>query len=314
MQKKGNIGIRNIQKYRNKQLLLVAILLICIISIISILARYVTSNENNFFMRTKEFYFDSDKLAEDTAVYQIDNWSGVDDYTFTINMNSRDNNLNVASYDIGYSIKYKCSDNAICQLSKTEGIIPASTNSDYVYITITPNAQLDTGDEVVVEIEATSTAQYTKTLKGKFKLVVGKENLTYEITDKAHNPYMELSITNTLSYYIVNEAFGEYSIGEKIDIDTYMELSEINQAKCYSSIVTITFDPRDVLIDITNNTYAQATNITTEIIDNNTYVNGLTVSIEAISSVNLRFYKTDQTNDYTYPNGNNSPIVTVTSI
>ena len=299
---------------KKTQILLIMAILICIISFIVIFGRYLTNNVNDFFVRSKEFYFYSDKLEEDTAVFQVDNWSGVDDYVITVNMNSRKNNLKVASYDIGYTISYTCSDNAICQLSKTEGIIYSNNNSDYFNLTITPNRQLETGDKVVVEIEAKSTAKYQKTLKGKFTLVVGKEKLSYQITDKPQNPYMELSLTNTLSYYIVNEAFGNYSVNNKIDIDTYLALTEENKAKCSSAIVTITFNPEQVLLDITNESYSKAKNIETTTVNGKTYINKFTILIDAISSTDLRFYKVDVSKDYTYPNGNEPSVLIITSI
>lgn len=299
---------------KKTQILLIMAILICIISFIVIFGRYLTNNVNDFFVRSKEFYFYSDKLEEDTAVFQVDNWSGVDDYVITVNMNSRKNNLKAASYDIGYTISYTCSDNAICQLSKTEGIIYSNNNSDYFNLTITPNRQLETGDKVVVEIEAKSTAKYQKTLKGKFTLVVGKEKLSYQITDKPQNPYMELSLTNTLSYYIVNEAFGNYSVNNKIDIDTYLALTEENKAKCSSAIVTISFNPEQVLLDITNESYSKAKNIETTTVDGKTYINKFTILIDAISSTDLRFYKVDVSKDYTYPNGNEPSVLSITSI
>lgn len=299
---------------KKTQILLIMAILICIISFIVIFGRYLTNNVNDFFVRSKEFYFYSDKLEEDTAVFQVDNWSGVDDYVITVNMNSRKNNLKAASYDIGYTISYTCSDNAICQLSKTEGIIYSNNNSDYFNLTITPNRQLETGDKVVVEIEAKSTAKYQKTLKGKFTLVVGKEKLSYQITDKPQNPYMELSLTNTLSYYIVNEAFGNYSVNNKIDIDTYLALTEENKAKCSSAIVTISFNPEQVLLDITNESYSKAKNIETTTVNGKTYINKFTILIDAISSTDLRFYKVDVSKDYTYPNENEPSVLSITSI
>lgn len=299
---------------KKTQILLIMAILICIISFIVIFGRYLTNNVNDFFVRSKEFYFYSDKLEEDTAVFQVDNWSGVDDYVITVNMNSRKNNLKAASYDIEYTISYTCSDNAICQLSKTEGIIYSNNNSDYFNLTITPNRQLETGDKVVVEIEAKSTAKYQKTLKGKFTLVVGKEKLSYQITDKPQNPYMELSLTNTLSYYIVNEAFGNYSVNDKIDIDTYLALTEENKAKCSSAIVTISFNPEQVLLDITNESYSKAKNIETTTVNGKTYINKFTILIDAISSTDLRFYKVDVSKDYTYPNGNEPSVLSITSI
>lgn len=306
MQKKKN-------KYLRRQIIILISLVICILSFVVIFGRYLTNNVNNFFVKSEEFYFYSDKLSENTSIYEIDNWSGVDDYVITINMNSTKNNIEAATYDIGYSVSYECTDNAICTLSKTAGIISQSTNTDFFNITITPNMQLETGDRVIVEMEVTSTAQYKKTLKGRFTLVVGKENLSYQITDKSQNPYMELSITNTLSYYIVDQAFSNYTAGQKIDIDTYLALTDEEKKKCYSSIVTIRFNPTEILFDVTNNAYGDATNIKTTTIDGKTYINEMTIPIDAVSSRDLRFYKVDVSKDYTYPNESNTSIVTITS-
>ena len=305
-------------KYKRKQLFILLILLMFIISFVVVLARYVTNNVSDFFLRSKEFYFYSDKLEENTAVYQIDNWSGVDEYPIIINMNSRLNNLKATTYDIGYNITYNCTtDNAICQLSKSTGIIHSSDNTDSFTLTITPNTQLDTGDKVTVEIEVTSTSTYTKTLKGRFTLVVGKEDITYEITDSVNSPYMDLRITNTLSYYTARQQFTEgdktYTVGYKIDSDTYLSLSAENKAKCASAIVTISFNPNQVIMDMTDETYQQATNLQTTTIDGKTYISGLTINVDAISSKSLRFYKADTSQDYTYPNGTNPLILTINS-
>lgn len=299
--------------FQKKQIIIILIILLCSLSFVIVFGRYVTNSVNNFFLRSKEFYFYSDKLSEKKDVFQVDNWSGVDDYTIIVNMNSRKNNIQVASYDIAYDIKYTCSNNAICQLSKTSGIISKEDNTDSFNLTITPNTQLKTGDKVTVEIEATSKTSYTKTIKGKFTLVVGKENLTYQITDKPNNPYMDLRITNTLSYYIVDEAFGGYAQKDKIDIDTYLELSDQDKAKCYSNVVTMAFDPNEILIDITNENYQKATNVTTTVIDQKSYINSITLPIDAISSADIRFYKKDTSQDYTYPNVNSESVVEVTT-
>ena len=80
-------------KYKRKQLLIILIVLIALISLVVIFGRYVTNSINNYFLRSSEFYFESDKLSENGTTLQVDNWSGVDDYTITINMNSRKNNI-----------------------------------------------------------------------------------------------------------------------------------------------------------------------------------------------------------------------------
>lgn len=300
------------QIYRKKQILLLLSIVLCSISFVIVFGRYVTNSVNDFFLRSKEFYFFSDKLSEKLDIFQIENWSGVDDYTITINMNSRKNNLEVSTYDIGYDISYTCSSNAICQISKTSGVISSDDNTDFFNVTITPNTQLKTGDKVIVNISATSKTDYVKTLKGRFTLVVGQEDLTYQITDKPNTPYAELSITNTLTYYVVQEAFGDYEKGYKIDIDTYLALTEEEKEKCYSSIVTVEFDPNEVLLDNASESYQNALNITTKTIEGKSYINSITLPIEAISSVDLRLYKVNTSLDYTYPNINNYSVVTVT--
>lgn len=308
-------------RYRRKQLFILLILLMFVISFVVVLARYVTSNVSDFFLRSKEFYFYSDKLEENMAVYQIDNWSGVDEYPVDINMNSRLNNEKATTYDINYSIEYDCiTDNAICQLSKNSGTIYShncTDNTDSFSLSITPNTQLNTGDRVTVEITVQSQSPYVKTLKGRFTLVVGREDITYEITDSANSPYMDLRITNTLSFYTVRQQFtvGDktYTVDKTIDSDTYLSLSPENRAKCASAIITIAFNPNQVIIDMTDETYQNATNLQTTIVGGKTYISGFTFSVDAISSKSLRFYKADASQNYTYPNGTNPLILTITS-
>ena len=303
-----------ITKYKKKQIILVLIILIIIISLVVIFGRFVTNSLNNFFLRSGEFYFESDKLSEEGTTLQVDNWSGVDDYTFTVNINTRKNNIETATYDIPYEIKYSTSDNVICNLSKENGIIYASNNSDSFTLTITPNTQLRTGDKVTIDLEVMSTGEYKKTLKGEFILVVGQENISYEITDEKSTPYLELSITNTLSYYTVRESFDSYNVGDRIDVDAYLALSQENKNKCYSGEVKLEFDPNEVLLDMTSEIYNEAKNIETININGNTYIKSFTINVDAISSVDIRFYKVDVTKDYTYPNNNNYSVIKVTSI
>ena len=311
MQRERKYQFNLMQVYQKKQTIIIIAILLCFTSFVIVFGRYVTDSVNDFFLRSKEFYFFSDKLSERREVFQIDNWSGVDDYPILINLNSRKNNIQAASYDIGYDITYTCSSNAICQLDKTSGIISKDTNTDSFTVTITHNTQLQTGDKVNVEIIATAKSDYTKTLKGKFTLVVGKEMLTYQITDEPDNPYMDLRLTNTLTYYIVKEAFGNYTNNQKIDSDEYLSLTDEEKAKCYSSEVKIEFDPNEILLDLTSESYKNAINITTTTIEGKSYINSITLDIDAISSVDLRFYKTDISKDYSYPNAEDYSVVSV---
>src|SRR5574344_2172263 len=122
MKKKWNVKFKNFF-IKNKKI----IIFICILSILGtigiVFGRYIYDSAQNFYFATKKFYFNSDKLAQTMASYQLDNWSGVDDYTININMNSVKNNLVKANTDITYDITFSCSSTVICQSTKTSGTI-----------------------------------------------------------------------------------------------------------------------------------------------------------------------------------------------
>src|SRR5574344_1489114 len=200
--------------------------------------RFVYVEVRDFYLASKNFYFESDKLKSTIARYQIDNWSGVDSYSITFNMDSYENNSEFATSDIDYDITYMCSADVICSITKTSGVISSTTHTDSFIVTITPNAQFDDGDQVWLEVVADSTAPYEKELSGRFVIKVGKIGLSYEIVDRVGSPYLDFNITNTLDYYLVKEAFSTYSVGDRIDISTYLALSSLNKDKCASSIIT----------------------------------------------------------------------------
>ena len=311
--------VKHKQKYikQNRKIISIKAIIInfAIIAILSVIitvfARYVSNSLNNFFLESREFYFYSDKLTSDGAEYQINNWSGVEDYNITINLNSIKNNLKKTNYDIGYKVSYTATDNVICQLSKNEGIISAQNNSDYFNLSITPNTRLENGDTVTINIVAESTAEYKKELSATFTLVVGQENVTYQIEDETDNTYLELNITNTQSYYLVREEFDNYNIGDRIDISEYINLSDENKNKCYSAEVTLLFDPNEIVIDNTDKNYLNATEEDYITLDGYTFLDTITVEVDALSSKNIRFYKKDKTKDYTYPVINEDSVITV---
>lgn len=273
------------------------------------LGRYIYNDIRDFYLASKSFYFNSDKLTPLRGIYQIDNWSGVDTYTLTINLNNIKNNLVHAESDIEYEINYTCSNNANCSVSKTQGILYSEKQTDYFSATISPNTALTNKDEVWIEIVAKSTYPYKKTLSARFILRVGIPGISYSIYDEAKRPYFDLSVTNTTDYYLVKEAFGIYSINQRIDYNTYMSLSDNDKAKCALPLITLTFDPQVVILDMTNTAYLNAETYTTIQINNHSYVNSISFRIALESSEAVRFYKANANADYTYPIVNETSIV-----
>lgn len=294
-------------------------IILCLITILLYGAQYVKTfslyvynNVKEFFLKTNNFYFYSDKLKLNMAEYNIENWSGIEDYVININMNSIENNLVKCDSDIEYNIEYSCSDNIMCQSSKANSTIYADTNTDNFILTITPITALNTGDVVWVEVSATSVAPYVKTISAKFQITVGNLGMSYNIEDEPNSQFIEFNVVNTLNFYTIDEAFGEYSVGDKIDLYKYLDLSDENKNKCHSLTVTLTFDPREVYLDMASEMYLKSIAHTTTQIGNANYVNSLTFKVDAITSVSVKFYKKDLTKDYTYPKDNNPCIVGIT--
>jgi len=298
--------------YKNHRISIITIIILLLISFIATFSRFIYKEIQDTFFGSKSFYFNSDKLGEELQRYQIDNWNGVDPYNITFNMNSLKNNLVATDSDIAYDIKFTCSSNITCSSSKDSGVIYSTTNTDQFTIFSTPNQQLNDGDSIWIQVEATSTSPYIKTLKGRFVINVGYYGLSYEISDNENDLYLELKITNTLDYYVIKEAFNNYKVGDKIDIPTYLDLSEQNKNKCASASVLLEFDPNIILLDMTSNAYLNATSKSKTKINNYDYINGISFNIDAISSEYIRFYKTDITKNYKYPNSNNNSIIKVT--
>lgn len=307
---------KRIKNYWNKsgiikRLLILLILVSFLVLIGNTLGRYIYLEIRDFYLASQDFYFSSDKLEPSIKRYQIDNWSGVEEYYITVNMNSYKNNNKYSNIDIYYDISYRCSTNIICDVDKTNSAIDSERHIDSFLVTIVPNASFNDGDEAWVEVYAESTEPYVKELSGRFVLKVGKIGTAYQILDKPNQPYFDLNVTNTLDYYVVNEAFGDYTVNQRIDISTYSALSDANKAKCSSVIVTLNFDPDDVRLDMTNQNYLDAIDVENDTYGGYTYITGFSFKVDALSSSVVRFYKVDTSSDYSFSFGEGQSIVDV---
>ena len=60
-----------------------------------------------FYLNSKEFYFNSNKLSANVATFESDNWSGKSAYEVEINMNSKKNLEEYSTVDVSYDITYE---------------------------------------------------------------------------------------------------------------------------------------------------------------------------------------------------------------
>lgn len=295
--------------FLSKQAYIIVVSIIIMSSMLFTYGRYIYNDIKDVYLASKNFYFSSDKLTTNNTIYQINNWSAVDNYSITINLNNYKNNLVSTSSDISYKINYTCSDNINCSISKTEGVVYASEMNDYFVIVLSPKVSFNDGDTARIDVEAISTFPYKKKISARFILKVGKIGLSYAIDDVVGRPYLNFNVTNTIDYYVVKESFDNYNIDDRIDINTYLMLDEAKKQKCLSAYITLNFDPNDVLLDLTSTAFLKADNYTVKTIGDYEYVNSVSFKMDAISSEVIKFYKVDAEKDYTYPIINNNSII-----
>jgi hypothetical protein len=314
-------------------------------------SRYAYNKIRSYYLSSKAFYFTSDKLSTENSFFEADNWSGTDAYRVDINMYSKKNNAEVSKVKIDYTIKYelsvydsnnkKYSDSDVSKMiefyiKKNSGQILPADNKDDFYFTISSKTgkdaiELKDDDYVVVKITASSTSPYKETLTGEFKISVGNLGMKYQIEDTSYNSYFEVVVTNTLNYYTVDTPFTAsgsgttYKVGNHIEIQDYLSLTDDEKAKCHSMLINleITDEYYDKLnFDTTSNLYVLALEnatgnykITTQTKGSYSYVKSMQFPIEAEESKVIRFYKNDDSADYTYPfntTGIDNPVILVT--
>ena len=257
-------------------------------------SKYAYTFISNYLMEANNFFFNSDKLSQKGITYNINNWSGVSPFTIQFELNNHKNNILTSAADITYDIEVTCSEDITCALNSTSGVIYVKELTDNFVLSVTPQRTFDTNEKVTVDVVATSSSPYVKTLSAKFIATVGKKGISYEINDEAYQPYLNFTITNALDQYKVLEAFDNYSVGNIISSENYLALSDTNK----------------VILDTTTNILKTATTTTTNVggVD---YISSITFKVEAVSSNIIRFYKKDKTLDHTYPFGTDQePIIT----
>lgn len=299
------------RKYRYK--ILIALLLIVVILPAGItFSRYVYDFISYYILESNDFFFNSDKLGEQTIVYGVENWGGVGTFDIEFELNNHKNNLLTSVSDINYELNVTHSEDVQTSINYVNGTILTGEKTDSYTIVVTPTRVFDTGETVRINVVAKSTSPYVKTLSATFNITVGRKGISYEIIDKANQPYLELVITSARDNYKVNQAFGNYPVGHILSYNEYKALSAADKAKCTSAVITLTFNPSVIVLDTTSDiVHDMDYNETT--VNSVDYVSTIEFPIEAMSSNKIRFYKANPVNNYTYPNGNATSIINFSS-
>ena len=298
---------------KRRRLIIILIIIVLVLPIGYTFSRYVTQIIKNYIMEANNFFFNSDKLVDGGTTYGINNWGGVGNIEIQFQLNNHKNNILTSDADIIYSLTTSCDSSVICNLSASSGVIQRAEKTDNLTLTVVPRRAFNDGESITASVSATSSSPYVKTLSATFTVTVGKRGISYEITDSASSPYLIFKITNAQDTYKVITAFNGHSVGDLLTTEEYLALSPTDKEKCASALVTLTFDPSDVILDTTSDIMKNATYTTTQY-NNIDYISTITFKVDVMTSMDIRFYKWDRSQNYTYPITTSTPIITFSAV
>ena len=152
-------------------------------------AKYIYNIIDEYILETKAFYFNSSVMSVNNKTYNVNNWDGVSSYFLTVDVNSKKNEVKSTTADIDYSVEVICPENIRCELSKSHGVIYEENKTDSFQLTVVPLTNFYEGDEVKVQLKATSNSPYKKTLEATYIIGVLKSNFSYSIIDSPNSLY-----------------------------------------------------------------------------------------------------------------------------
>lgn len=260
----------NKKKFSCKQILAICLFVTAFLSCAflyglttSTFSKYVTNIESSLSARTLAFYFESDKLSESGSSYTVSTFNPVSELTidgdvaiyddisnvpsghsyiqFTIKNYSNQFEINEVATD--FEIKVQVGDTVETLSAELENAsIIASEQTDLTYYLVISENCFSDSDSVSVEISATATSPYSKTLSATYK--IGKstlESVTVSLaSDTANTNNIEMTIQTdetggelfislpnsllpdpTSSVYIEKQTEGETVTTYKIVVQAY---------------------------------------------------------------------------------------------
>lgn len=246
----------------------------------AVFGRYIYNNIRETYFLAEKFYFSSDILTMNGSNYTYTNWGGSSVYQIDFELHSYTNELAKLDYDLGYTVTCSTTDTDKIKIginsgednapTTATGTIPASTNTKKVGIFVTPLRSLKSNESVTIQVTASTTEPYQKTISCTFTLKPETQGTnTYSIEDVANRDYaiLKLSCPND------------------------------------SSIVTLEFDPTKLRIDANDEIFINRDESKTETttINGKSYVKKFVFELSAETTRYVKFYKVDISQNYTYP-------------
>ena len=281
------------KKLNKKKVILVLIILVFVLSL-PVFGRYIYHSIREAYLLSKQFYFTSDVLTATGANYTYTEWGGLDQYTIEFNLYSYNNELAKLDYDLEYKVTCETIttdkitaviDDGSTGSSTINGTIygvrPTGTNESKVKILVNPIVELNRGDIVKFKVIAETEEPYRKQISCTYTLEVAQETLnTFVIEDVENRDYAILKLIN------------KYETATPVILE---------------------FDPRELRLDLNDEIYRDKTSAnTTTISGGETYINKIEFTLPAEATKNVKFYKVNKAENYSYPVVGEDSAITVT--
>jgi len=276
----------------SKKKIAIGIILIIMLITIPTFGRYIYNNIRDAYLKSRNFSFSSNLLTTTGGNYKYSNWSGVENYELNFQLYSYENEISLFQYEgagLGYNLTCTIDQptKATAHIDYTSGeasgnsYIPNDTNIRDVKVYLRPTGGLNPGDIIKLTLEAKTTVPFKKTIKATFEIKVTENRISYEIEDSSNSVYATLKLLN---------------------------------AKSTENQIKLTFNPNVVMIDTSDESYINRDAQTVTTVSGVQYVNSVTITLDPEVSKNIKFYKRDRSQNYTYPNGvpGSSMIITIT--
>lgn len=253
-------------------------------------AKYISNSIWNYYFKSKDFYFNSDYLDTTSKVNINKIWDG---NKIDFNLKNYLNTEAITGYDINYNvvctIEGDVSSHAECRLNGTSsnqatGTLSATqacenTTGDNIDVSTYDENECKTGGYAWNNQEALKDMYFDVVLTdNNYEL----KDVTVNITASSTSPYSK-SISGSFQLYkVVNEegsltpSYSNYTNYDKLIITNSYDID-----KC----ITVSWNSNNLLID---SNYA---NIISYNSDTNGYINNIKISINDKSSTSMIFYK-----------------------
>ena len=275
------------RKKQNKLKAFIIIFLIVVAIAISAFGRFIYNSAREAYLASRQFYFTSDILTVNGAEYEYNNWGGADVYPIEFELYSYNNELSKIDYDLNYTVtceslsptKIECSIGSENGPTTADGTIYVSqNNTSKVTVYVKPIATITKGETVKFRITASTQEPYAKELSCEISLNITLGNTSYSIEDVQNRDYALLKLVN--------------------GNDTAVSIK-------------LSFDPNILRLDLNDEIYPEMTATRHVTINGKQYISEVEFTLTKETAKNIKFYKVDKSQNYTYPSGDTTSAIVV---